>query len=80
MSNSSKSSFSIGSIVCQTIGHKYTETRKITNHIHEYKCKHCGREVTENSAGNIELLTNKVKQINNNVAEFFERKNRKIPA
>ncbi len=78
--NHSPKSFSIMSVVCQTIGHKYTETRKITNHIHEYKCKHCGREVTENSAGNIELLTNKVKQINNNVAEFFERKNRKIPA
>lgn len=78
MSNSSKSSFSFGSIVCQTIGHKYIESRKITNHIHEYTCKHCGREVTENPAGKIELLTHKVRMVNNNVADFFERKNRKV--
>ncbi|UAB81786.1 hypothetical protein INR76_03240 [Marixanthomonas sp. SCSIO 43207] len=80
MNNSSKSSFSLLSIVCQTIGHKYVETRKITNHISEYKCSHCGREVTENSAGKIELLTKKVKEINNNVADFFERKKRKVTA
>lgn len=80
MSNSSKPSFSLFSLVCQTIGHKYIETRKITNHISEYKCSHCGREVTENSSGKIELLTKKVKEINNNVADFFERRRRKIPA
>ncbi|WP_339697162.1 hypothetical protein [uncultured Marixanthomonas sp.] len=78
MSNSSKSSFIIKSLVCQTIGHKYIETRKITNHIHEYTCKHCGREVTENPTGNIELLTHKVREVNNNVADFFERKNRNV--
>ncbi|PVW14129.1 hypothetical protein [Marixanthomonas spongiae] len=78
MHNPTSPSFSILRIVCHTVGHKYVKTRKITNHIHEYKCKNCGREVTENPAGKIELLTHKVKEVNNNVAAYFEKRSRRL--
>ena len=65
-------------IVCNTLGHHYKVTRKVTNHINEYKCSHCGREVTDNLSGNLELLTFKMKEVNSTVSSFFKRRSRRI--
>ncbi|RLD28478.1 MAG: hypothetical protein DRI70_03470 [Bacteroidetes bacterium] len=73
----SKSSFSISGIVCNTLGHDYAISRKITNHINEYKCTKCGKEVTDNFAGRMENLTLKTKQVNSSLALFFEKKMRR---
>jgi len=72
-----KSSFSISGIVCSTLGHDYAVSRKITNHINEYKCTKCGKEVTDNFAGRVEDLTLKTKQVNTSLALFFEKKMRR---
>ncbi|HBR53651.1 MAG TPA: hypothetical protein DEA82_05465 [Flavobacteriaceae bacterium] len=74
------SPFSLLSIVCATFGHDYAETRKITNHISEYTCCHCGKEVTDNMKGTLEILTVKIKETNNVLASFYAKKNQKIPA
>lgn len=71
------SSLSLSNLICVTIGHHYSVTSKITNHINEYKCSNCGREVTENILGNIEVLTQKQKKINQSVALFFQKKTHK---
>lgn len=68
---------SLSNIVCATIGHHYSITSKITNHINEYKCSNCGREVTEDILGNIATLTSRQKKINESVALFFQKKNHK---
>jgi DNA-directed RNA polymerase subunit RPC12/RpoP len=72
--NSSNPSFSFSGIVCSTFGHDYLITRKVTNHIKEYRCSHCGKEVTNNFSGSLENLTTKNKRINSTLALFFEKK------
>jgi transposase-like protein len=72
-----KSSFSLSGIVCSTLGHDYAISRKITNHINEYKCTKCGKEVTDNFVGRVENLTLKTKQVNTSLALFFEKKMRR---
>lgn len=71
------STFSLSSILCVTLGHQYNITNKITNHINEYKCNHCGKEVTEDILENIEELTSSQRKINESVALFFQKKNAK---
>ena len=73
-----KPRISLFGIVCTTFGHTYRETRKITNHISEYKCAHCGREVTNNFSGNFEPLTEKYKQANASLNLFYKRKMRRV--
>jgi len=67
-------SFSFSGIVCSTLGHDYVISRKITNHISEYQCTNCGKEVTDNFSGRLENLTFKAKKINTSLALFFEKK------
>ncbi len=76
-SNSSNQLFSFSGIVCSTLGHHYTVTRKVTNHINEYRCSHCGNEVTDNFSGSLETLTLKNKEINSTLASFFQKKTRR---
>ncbi|WP_290789586.1 hypothetical protein [Altibacter sp.] len=79
MSNTSpKTSVSLMGVFCATIGHHYTVTRKVTNHINEYKCTHCGREVTDNQSGKLEILTQKIREVNTNVAEFFQKRTNRV--
>ncbi|MDX1463771.1 MAG: hypothetical protein R3359_11990, partial [Marinirhabdus sp.] len=80
MEKSTTPPFSLLSIVCATFGHDYVVTRKITDHISEYSCCHCGKEVTDNMKGTLEILTLKIKETNNVLASFYEKKTQKIPA
>lgn len=68
----------ISGILCSTFGHNFAVTTKITNHINEYKCKKCGKEVTDGFSGNIELLTFKTKKVNACLASFFQKKMRRV--
>ena len=78
--HSPKKSVSIFGIDCTAIGHNYKVTRKVTNHINEYKCSHCGKEVTENLKGNLEVLTLKTKELNSAVSAFCQRRTRRLKA
>ena len=71
---------SIFGIVCTTFGHDYVVTRKVSDHINEYKCSHCGREVTDNMTGNIEVLTSKMKDVNTTVSSFLRKRSRRVTA
>lgn len=75
--SSPKTSFSFSGLLCGTLGHDYVISRKITDHIHEYKCTNCKKEVTDTYSGRIESLTMKTKAINNTLAQFFEKKMRR---
>jgi hypothetical protein len=79
-SSAPKRPVSFFGIICTTVGHNYKVTRKVTNHINEYKCSHCGREVTDNISGNVELLTNKMREVNSNVSSYFKRRSNRISA
>ena len=71
---------SIFGFICSAFGHHYVVTKKVTNHINEYKCSHCGKEVTDNAAGYLEVLTYKRKELNKCLSNFFQKKSRRISA
>jgi DNA-directed RNA polymerase subunit RPC12/RpoP len=75
-----KPSTVISTLLCATIGHDFIVSRKVTNHIMEYSCYNCGREVTTNQVGKIELLTYKTRQINTSLAAFFQKRSNRISA
>lgn len=77
-SSSPKPQFSISGLLCTALGHDYIITRKVTNHINEYKCTQCGREVTDGFNGKRELLTFKTKQVNTTLATFFQKKMKRV--
>ncbi len=80
MQKFSTSPFSLLSFVCATFGHDYIVSRKITDHVNEYTCAHCGKEVTDNMQGTIEILTANVRKANNALASFYAKKTHKISA
>ncbi|MFL1010828.1 hypothetical protein [Flavisericum labens] len=49
---------------CSLFGHDYQVTKKVTYHVKEYTCRHCKKELTTNSNGNLIELTPKFKEIN----------------
>jgi transposase-like protein len=80
MEKFSTSPFSLLSIVCATFGHDYNVSRKVTDHINEYTCTHCGKEITDNTKGTIEILTEPLKRANNSLASFYSKRHSKISA
>ena len=63
-------------LICSTIGHDYIVTRKITNHINEYKCASCAKEVSDSYSGKFEDLTYKRREINEGCATCFQEERR----
>lgn len=64
----------IASLICVAFGHDYIVTRKITDHINEYQCVCCGKEVSNSYSGKFEKLTIKQREINECLSSFFIKK------
>lgn len=77
MNTTTKKPFRISGLMCLTLGHDYMVTRQVSEHIKEYKCSHCGKEVAENDLGQIEELTMNIKRANNSLVSFLEKKKKK---
>lgn len=54
----------IPTMYCNLFGHDYQVTKKVTYHVKEYTCRHCKKQLTTNSNGNLIELTPKFKEIN----------------
>lgn len=65
---------------CNLSGHKLLVSKNVTNHIHEYKCKRCGMEMTDTANGFLARLTPKFKETNDYLATIHKRKIRKVYA
>lgn len=61
-------------IFCLAMGHKYIPSRKITDHIHEYKCSVCELEFTNDDLGNKTFLTPELRDINETLIAFYKKK------
>ncbi|MEM1001116.1 MAG: hypothetical protein AAGH46_00530 [Bacteroidota bacterium] len=59
---------------CSLFGHDYKISREITYYVKEYKCRHCGHEVTINANGTIVPLTKKHRQINAVLAQIHQKR------
>ena len=61
-------------IICRILGHKMVLSRRITNHINEYKCSICDLELTNDNEGNRTNLTPELKDINETLIQFYKKK------
>jgi len=68
------SAFSFSKIYCSLFGHNYLLSKNVTHHIKEYTCSHCGEQATTNSRGRLEIMTPKLKEINNALASVHAKK------
>ncbi|WP_298315010.1 hypothetical protein [uncultured Aquimarina sp.] len=68
------SSFSISKIYCALFGHDYVTSKQVTHHIKEYTCSHCREQATTNSRGRLEVMTPKLKEINDALASVHAKK------
>ena len=62
------------SLYCSLFGHDYTITKKVTNHVKEYNCKHCNEQVTTSGNGRLTLLTPKHKEINSELENIYTKR------
>ncbi|NRD18755.1 hypothetical protein HNV08_01745 [Winogradskyella eckloniae] len=51
-------------LYCDLFGHNYKLTKKVTNHVKEYTCSCCKKQLTTSSNGKLTELTAKRQEIN----------------
>ena len=69
-----KTTFSLGKLYCNFFGHRYRVTKKITSHVNEYQCMLCNCEATNHDEGKITSLTPQLKEINETLVTFHNKK------
>lgn len=65
-------------IHCKLFGHDFKETRKVTNHVKEYTCKSCNKQLTTNGNGRLIELSPKFKEINDVLERVYHRRHKKL--
>ena len=66
--------FLIGKLWCSFFGHHFITTRNVTNHFKEYKCCKCNLELTNDEKGHKIFLTPKLKDINETLVRFHQKR------
>ena len=61
-------------VFCNIFGHHYSVSKKVTQHIKEYKCVHCGKEVTTDVTGNLSALTPELQDINHTLEIIYQKR------
>jgi hypothetical protein len=61
-------------LFCLLFGHKIITSRNITNHFKEYKCTTCNLELTNDEKGGITFLTPELKEVNEALVYFHNKK------
>ena len=64
-------------IHCKIFGHDFRVTRRVTNHVNEYKCENCKKQYTTSVNGNLTELTSKFKEINNVLERMYKKRAKK---
>lgn len=61
-------------VFCNIFGHHYSVSKKVTQHIKEYKCIHCGKQVTTDVSGNLAILTPELEDINKTLESIYQKR------
>jgi DNA-directed RNA polymerase subunit RPC12/RpoP len=72
-----KPAVNFSSLMC-ALGHDYMITNTITPYIKEYKCCNCGREVTDDLDGKLQILTEKYRLVNECLNSFLIRRDHRV--
>lgn len=70
--------FKFSSLFCSLFGHHYVVSKEVTEHIKEYKCLHCQKQVTTDVSGRLSVLTPKMQEINNVVADMYRKRKERV--
>lgn len=65
-------------LFCNLFGHHYTVSKKVTEHIKEYKCIHCQKQVTTDVGGNLSVLTPQMRDINSTLEDMYRKRSTKV--
>ncbi|NQZ43116.1 MAG: hypothetical protein HRT65_02315 [Flavobacteriaceae bacterium] len=68
----------LSGIYCNMFGHHYVVTKKVTEHIKEYRCVHCQKRVTTNAQGTLSPLTPEMQEINKVLEEIYTKRTRRF--
>ena len=68
----------IPKMYCNLFGHDYYVSRQVTYHVKEYVCKHCKKELTTNSNGNLIELTDTFREINNVLERIHTNRKKRL--
>lgn len=63
-------------VFCHIFGHHYSVSKKVTHHVKEYKCIHCGKQVTTDTAGSLSVLTPELEDINKTLESIYQKRHR----
>lgn len=61
-------------IYCDLFGHNYQVTKKVTNHVKEYTCKCCKKQLTTSCNGSLTELTAKRQEINSALERIYNNR------
>ncbi|MDC0009032.1 hypothetical protein OAE03_00580 [Winogradskyella sp.] len=61
-------------LYCDFFGHKYEISKKVTNHVKEYTCTCCKKQLTTNSNGKLIELTPKYQEINEALSRIYNNR------
>lgn len=65
-------------IQCKLFGHDFKVTRRVTNHVKEYTCKSCNKQLTTNGNGHLIELSPKFKEINDVLERVYHKRHMKL--
>ncbi|WP_138432670.1 DUF1660 family phage protein [Winogradskyella algicola] len=61
-------------LYCDFFGHNYEMTKKVTNHVKEYTCSRCKKQLTTDSNGQLTELTPKYQEINSALERIYNNR------
>ncbi len=61
-------------LYCDFFGHNYKMTKKVTNHVKEYTCSCCKKQLTTDSNGKLTELTPKYQEINSALERIYNNR------
>ncbi len=64
-------------IFCNFFGHHFVVSKKVTEHIKEYQCLHCQKQVTTDERGKLSALTPQMQEINSTLEDMYQKRNRR---
>ncbi|GAA4242060.1 hypothetical protein KO504_15255 [Winogradskyella psychrotolerans] len=65
-------------LYCDLFGHNYQISKKVTNHVKEYTCKCCKKQLTTNSNGRLTELTAKRQEINSALERIYNNRTMRL--
>lgn len=65
-------------LYCDLFGHNYQMSKKVTNHVKEYTCKCCKKQLTTDSNGRLTELTPKHQEINSALERIYNSRTMRL--